>query len=374
MTFDKNIYQYYKFMGNSPPMQKLYKTIEQVAKSDVSVLITGETGTGKELCAKTIHQASPRWNEKFITFNCATLPHYLLESELFGHTKGAFTGADREKNGIARIANNSSLFLDEIGEMDFDLQGKLLRFVETGTFYQLGSHELETVDIRFIAATNREPQYEIKMGRFRTDLYYRLGTIAIHLPPLRERGQDVILLAQNFLNFLAKKEQKIFKKFTSEAEKILLSYDWPGNVRQLQNIVHSIVLLNEGERITTNMLLVALEEKPLNRKSLSNHYHQSIQTQETELHTQETKSQTLEIKSAQEEETKSPAITVAIMSNNTIYPFSQIEKNILLKVIDYCDGHVVKASELLGISYATVYRKLREWKIPLKRHKKFKHS
>jgi len=327
-------------------MQKVYQTIRQVAKSDVSVLITGETGTGKELCAMAIHQASLRQSKPFMTLNCATMPYHLIESELYGHIKGAFTGATHEKMGIAQAANQGSLFLDEIGEMDFDLQSKLLRFIETGTFYSVGSHRLQTVDVRFIAATNRELQNEIEANRFRSDIYYRLRTISIHLPPLRERGSDILLLAQNFLNKLAKKEQKNFTRFTTEAEKILLSYCWPGNVRQLQHVIHGLVLLHEGEEITAHMLHSNLEE-------LSRPVKKKVFLPETNLMTD-----------------SSANLTVTLMINNTIQPFNQIEQEILLKVLNYCRGQVVEASDLLGISHAKMYRKLREWNIPIKKLKK----
>ena len=249
--------QYHKFIGTSPLMQEIYQTIGKVAKSDATVLITGESGTGKELCADAIHQESHRRNKPFIVFNCTTVPHGLMESKLFGHVKGGFTGAEN-RQGIASLANGGTLFLDEIGDMDLDLQRKLLRFVETNCFHKVGSDKLETVDIRFLWATNHNLPLEIKAGRFREDLYYRLKTITIRLPPLRQRGEDVLLLAQTFLDKYSNKAEKKFKGFGLRAEKLLLHYEWPGNVRQLQKCIEGVVLLNEDEKVTSEMLLATL--------------------------------------------------------------------------------------------------------------------
>lgn len=344
--------QYYQFIGNSPPMQQVYHIIESVAASDVPVLITGETGTGKELCAQAIHQASPRHNKLFKTLNCAAIPKNLLESELFGYMKGAFTGAEQAKPGIAPTVHQGSLFLDEIGELEFDLQSKLLRFIETGSFYPIGSNHQETVNIRFIAATNRDPFLDIKVGHFRSDLYYRLETIIIHLPPLRERGQDILLLAHSFLKQLAQKEQKNFQSFTQDAEKVLLSYEWPGNVRQLKNTIHNIILLNKGEKITADMVRAGLKNLiPLQPVSPTNY---------------------LQITEPDNEADAPFMMSVIIASGDTVYPFWQIEKEILLKTLEHCNGHVVKAAELLELSYASIYKKLRAWSIPVKSLKKTK--
>jgi len=192
----------------------------------------------------------------------------LIESELFGHVKGAFTGAIQNRQGMASLANGGTLFLDEIGDMDFNLQSKLLRFVETGTFYKVGSSQLETVDIRFIWATNRQLLSAIKAERFRQDLYYRLKVTSILLPPLRHRGYDILQLAISILKQYAQLEEKSFKSFSREAEKILLDYDWPGNVRQLQNVIHNLVLSHYGETITADMV-----QCTLGRNRIALRYH-----------------------------------------------------------------------------------------------------
>ncbi len=313
--------------GTSPAMQRVYQKIDQVANSKASVLITGETGTGKEVCAHMFHQVSRYKDKAFLSINCAAIPDNLIESELFGHVKGAFTGAIQNRQGMASLANGGTLFLDEIGEMDLNLQCKLLRFVETGTFYKVGSSKLEIVDIRFIWATNRDLLSEIKAKRFRQDLYYRLKVSSIHLPPLRQRGQDVLLLAQNFLKQYAKQEQKSFKYFTLEAEKILLDYEWPGNIRQLKNVIHNLVLSYYGEAITADMLLSTLTEE------MEHIVPQSLSTPE-----------------------------VAKISSKTINPLWQVEKNASLEAIEFCNGNVVQAAKLLEIGKTTLYRKLQKWK------------
>ncbi len=318
-----------KFIGISLPMQKIYKKIQKIAKSKASVFITGESGTGKELCAQTVHQLSQR--KPFIALNCAAIPYNLLESELFGHVKGAFTGADKARQGTASLADSGTLFLDEVGELDVDLQCKLLRFIQTGTFYSVGSHKLKTVDIRFICATNSNPIAKIKAGSFREDLYYRLNVVSISLPPLRERGEDILLLAQTFLNKYAQEEHKHFKNLTQEAAQILLQYSWPGNVRQLENFIHNLVLLNAGKNITAAMVIDALEE---------------AQVLSTEL--------------MQSEKSKSSISPTCCIS--AIRPLWQVEKEAIMKALKYCQGSVEQAAKMLEIGPATIYRKKQQWK------------
>jgi two-component system repressor protein LuxO len=340
------IKKYQNFIGDSPQMQKIYQRVKQIASSNVSVLVTGETGTGKDLCAEAIHKESQRRKESYMTLNCAAVPQYLLESEIFGYVKGAFTGADKDKPGIACVSDKGTLFLDEIGEMNLDLQSKLLRFVETGTFYQVGSRQLETVNVRFIAATNRNPYNEVKAGRFREDLYYRLKTISIHLPPLRERGDDILLLAQTFLKKYAFAEKKNFKSFRLGAEKVLLAYKWPGNVRQLLNVIRNMVLLNDGDIITTEMTLAALEEEPscnpLETPPIISHPPPAEPIQETSYQ-------------------KTSYLLVAITSGNALRSFKEMEKEILQKSIAYCGGNVEKTAKGLKIGPATIHRKKRQW-------------
>jgi DNA-binding NtrC family response regulator len=251
------------FIGSSLPMQSVYRTIESAAHSKATIFITGESGTGKEVCAESIHRLSQHnhaTNRPFIPINCGAIPKDLIESVIFGHVKGAFTGAISDHEGAASQANGGTLFLDEICEMDLNLQTKLLRFIQTGSFTKVGGNKLESVDVRFICATNRDPWAEVKAGRFREDLYYRLMVIPIELPPLRVRDDDVLLIAGHFLRQFAGEEGKQFTEFSPEVEQILSNYKWPGNIRQLQNVIRNIVVLHNGEMVTPLMLPPPLNE------------------------------------------------------------------------------------------------------------------
>ncbi|MCP4696221.1 MAG: response regulator [Gammaproteobacteria bacterium] len=251
---------YYGLTGASKPMQAIYHIIDNVAASNASVLIAGENGTGKELCAEAVYKESKRADKPFVVCNCAAIPEKLMESHLFGHVKGAFTGAVSLQKGLVSKADGGTLFLDEIGELPLSMQSALLRFVQTRTFCKVGSHTLEQVDVRLVCATNRDLPAEIKAGRFREDLYYRINTIEMKLPALRERGRDILLLAEFFLHRFAKEEQKDFHAFSAEAENKLLRYAWPGNVRQLQNTIHNAVILNKGKQVAAEMLSDKINE------------------------------------------------------------------------------------------------------------------
>jgi two-component system repressor protein LuxO len=317
------------------PMQTVYQIIDNVAASKASILITGETGTGKELCAEAIHKESKRADKPFVVCNCAAIPENLQESHLFGHLKGAFTGAINDQKGLISQADGGTLFLDEIGELPLLMQSTLLRFMQTKTFSKVGNHQLEKVDVRFICATNRNLLAEIKAGRFREDLYHRINVIEIELPALRQRGQDILLLAKFFLHQFAKEEQKDIQSFSAEAEKKLLSYEWFGNVRELQNTIHHVVLLNGGKVITAKMLAAKIGKKvdndvPKNCNSLNFN--------------------------------KNLSHRIALTSDNIIRSFEEIEKEAILKTIEYCDGNVCLAASVLKISHGTIYNKLKGWK------------
>jgi DNA-binding NtrC family response regulator len=242
------------FVGNSLTMRGVYRIVDIAAQSKAPVFITGESGTGKELAAEAVHRRSPRRDKPFIALNCAAFPKDLIESEIFGHVKGAFTGAVADREGAGSLADGGTLFFDEICEMDIGLQAKLLRFIQTGTFQKVGGTQVQKVDVRFISATNRDPLKAVETGRFREDLYYRLYVMPLALPPIRERGDDVLLIARRFLAEYAREEGRAFQRFSPEAERLLLDYPWPGNVRQLQNIVRQIVLMNDGETVLPTML------------------------------------------------------------------------------------------------------------------------
>jgi two-component system repressor protein LuxO len=243
------------FIGASPAMAAVYQVIRSVAASKASVFITGESGTGKELAAEAIHKSSPRAGKEFVALNCGAIPRDLLESEVFGHIKGAFTGATSDRQGAAKLADGGTLFLDEIGEMPLEMQVKLLRFVQTGSFSPVGASRLERVDVRFVCATNRDPMLEVQAGRFREDLYYRLYVVPLELPPLRERGDDVLMIAQHFLAQFSREEGRKFRGFAPDAQAALLAYAWPGNVRQLQNAIRNVVVLQrDSEWVDASML------------------------------------------------------------------------------------------------------------------------
>jgi two-component system repressor protein LuxO len=323
--------QYHGFIGACQPMQVIYETINNVATSKVSILITGETGTGKELCAEAIYQESQRADKPFIVCNCAAIPKNLQESLLFGHVKGAFTGAINEQQGLVSQANGGTLFLDEVGELPLLTQGALLRFVQTQTFSKVGNHKLEQVDVRLICATNRNLLAEVKAGRFREDLYYRINTIEIKLPALRERGQDILLLAKFFMHQFAQVEQKDFQGISAEAENALLDYEWPGNGRELKNTIHNLVVLNKGKVITAEMIRARMDEVvgKKNASSLA--------------------------------DTASTITASSIVTINKFCSFVEIEKEVIVKAIEYCDGNVVKAAKLLEISKSYIYKLKKQW-------------
>ncbi|EKO3560172.1 sigma-54-dependent Fis family transcriptional regulator [Vibrio fluvialis] len=315
---------YQGFIGSSQTMLAVYRTIDSAASSKASIFITGESGTGKEVCAEAIHAASRRGDKPFIAINCAAIPKDLIESELFGHVKGAFTGAATDRQGAAELADGGTLFLDELCEMDLDLQTKLLRFIQTGTFQKVGSSKMKSVDVRFVCATNRDPWKEVQEGRFREDLYYRLYVIPLHLPPLRERGDDVIEIAYSLLGYMSKEEGKGFVRLAPEVVERFKQYEWPGNVRQLQNVLRNVVVLNEGREITLNML-----PPPLNQPS------ESI----------------ISVSKA----------SAAPVSVHEIFPLWMTEKQAIEKAIEACDGNIPRAAGYLDVSPSTIYRKLQTW-------------
>ncbi|HEX8676595.1 MAG TPA: sigma 54-interacting transcriptional regulator, partial [Segetibacter sp.] len=249
----KKIYNLDEIVGSSPPILKAMNSVRLVAPTDAAVLLTGETGTGKELFARAVHNASNRKDKPMVKLNCAALPANLIESELFGHEKGAFTGASSKREGRFALADSGSIFLDEIGEFPLELQPKLLRVLQEGEFEAVGSNKTRKVDVRLIAATNRNLLEEVKKGRFREDLYYRLNVYPIHIPTLRERGDDVLLLAEKFLQQYAQNMNKTLPPLSENDKQKILSYHWPGNVRELQNVMERIVITSEKGVLHVNI-------------------------------------------------------------------------------------------------------------------------
>ena len=328
-------HSYCGFVGSSLAMQKVYSIIDSAAATKATVFITGESGTGKEVCAEAIHRQSPRAKGPFIAVNCGAIPKDLMESELFGHVKGAFSGAVRDRDGAARLADGGTLFLDEICEMELALQPKLLRFLQTGSFQRVGNSQTEPVDVRIICATNRDPQVEVDAGRFREDLYYRLHVLPIALPPLRERHEDTVEIARHFLQRYAGEEGKEFSRFAPEVEEVLTAYDWPGNVRQLQNVVRNIVVLNQGDTVTPAMLPAPLDEPPAAKPAAA--------------------------ASTPAAAPLSVGDDAAGSLEEAIRPLAELEREAIERAVALCDNNVPRAAHYLGISAATIYRKKSTW-------------
>ena len=246
-------------IGTSEGVEQVLEMIVQVAPVDISVLITGESGTGKEIVAKAIHKQSRRSSKPLVTVNCGAIPEGIIESELFGHKKGAFTGAAEDRKGYFEEADNGTVFLDEIGEMPVETQVKLLRVLESGEFMRVGDAKTRKVDVRMIAATNKILSEESNRGRFRQDLYYRLRTVTIDVPPLRQRLEDIDLLTERFALLFSRSNDIVFRGFSSDAIRVMKQYDWPGNIRELRNFVESVILLEKGNKISSEMVLKHLE-------------------------------------------------------------------------------------------------------------------
>ncbi len=319
------------FTGNSPAMEAVFTRIRSVGRSMATVFITGESGTGKELCAQAIHDGSHRASGPFVPLNCGAIPTDLLESEVFGHLKGSFTGAIADKPGAAAVADGGTLFLDEICEMDMNLQTKLLRFLQTSTIQPVGATRPHKVDVRIICATNRDPMEEIRRGRFREDLYYRLHVVPIHLPPLRARGEDAIMIAEDALARFAAEEGHSFTAISDDVKALFRQLDWPGNVRELLNAVRHAVVLNEGPILTLDMLPPDLER------------------------TGRTRPADARCASA---ETSGPGGALDGLAGKTL---AEIERLVIETAIDRHDGSVPQAARELNVSPSTLYRKREAW-------------
>ncbi len=331
---------YCGFIGSSLAMQSVYSIIDSAANSKATIFITGESGTGKEVCASAIHNKSDRSNGPFIAINCGAIPKDLIESELFGHVKGAFTGSVKDREGSVLSAHGGTLFLDEICEMDMALQPKLLRFLQTGTYNKVGSDKLESVDVRIVCATNKDPLEEVNSGNFREDLYYRLHVLPIFLPPLNARDADILEISQHFLAIYSKEEGKRFKHFSNEVESVFLNYDWPGNIRQLQNVIRNIVVLHNDEVVTPTML-----PPPLNTVGTDSNQIRIPTT--PKIHPQDVLTSN----------TQSPQDTI-----ESIRSMDDIEREHIERAISICNGNIPTAAHHLGISAATIYRKKNAWK------------
>ncbi len=310
-------YSFEKIIGQSKLIQNAVDLAKKVANTDATVLLTGETGTGKEVFAQAIHQASKRNKQNFVAVNCSAFGKELLESEMFGHKAGAFTGAIKDRKGLFEEANHGTIFLDEIGEMALELQAKLLRVLETGEFLKVGDSKPTKVDVRLIAATNRNMQDEVEKGNFREDLFYRISVFQIQLPPLRERMADIEALSNYFLIFFASKTNKRIKSISTEALEALRFHSWKGNIRELRNTIERAVILSSGEEITWADLPSEIQQ----------------------------------------------AAPVSKSKSFSAFELASAEKLHIQKVLNYANGNKTKTAELLGIALTTLYRKLAEYGI-----------
>lgn len=301
-------------IGESSAIKDTISLAKKVAPTDAAVLLLGETGTGKELFAKAIHNNSNRSDQAFIAFNCSAFPKELIESELFGYKAGSFTGALKNKKGLLEEADEGTIFLDEIGEMHIELQAKILRVLETGEFIKIGDTKTTTVDVRFISATNRDLYKEVANGRFREDLLYRLNIFTLKIPPLRERKNDILILAENFVHYFSKKMNKHVKGISVEVEECLKKYNWKGNVRELRNVIERAVLMSNSEELTLSDIPFELTAPAVDIKN----NHKSI----------------------------------------SVFELQNIESQHIKRVLDYTKGNKAEAARLLNIGIATLYRKI----------------
>jgi transcriptional regulator with PAS, ATPase and Fis domain len=307
-------------IGRSTRMQRIFRFVSKIAPTESAVLITGESGTGKELLARSIHYQSPRVNQPFLAINCGALPENLLESELFGHVRGAFTGAALDKKGLFEQADGGTLFLDEVGDLPFPSQVKLLRALQEGEVRRVGSNSAIRVDVRIISATNRDLRRAMETGEFREDLYYRLNVFQIEVPPLRQRHEDIPLLAAFFLDRVSSKMKKTVRGFSEEAQYILMRYDYPGNVRELENAIQRAVALAEDDLIRPEDLPPRMRERPTPR-------------------------------------IEGPKSALEIPDGLTL---EDVESLYIRRTMEQAGGNVSEAARRLGVSRSTLWRKLKK--------------
>ncbi len=352
-------------LGVSVPIIELRQIIKQVAPTDVTVLITGESGVGKEVVAKEIHMQSKRSDKPFITVNCGAIPEGIIESELFGHIKGSFTGAVDTRKGYFEAANNGTIFLDEIGELPLQTQVKFLRVIENGEYIKVGGSKAEKVNVRILAATNKNLEQLIASNSFREDLYYRLRSINIYIPPLRERKDDIKILFEHFVGLFTTKNGIEYKGITTEAMNFIINYSWPGNVRQLRNFTESLLTLNGDKLIELNDVVRHLNIPPTEKNLPAQVFSQQDEKQLLFGALYELKKDIMDIKHhlVQIEENKS-----AEVPNNGFYlsddkidniSFDEFEQELLTYYYNKYHGNINKIADKLKISNRTLYRKFK---------------
>ena len=326
---------FHGMIGQCEAMQVIYDTIEAVAATVAPVMITGESGTGKELVARAVHDCGPRAQRPFIPINCAAIPRELLESEIFGHEKGAFTGAIDQYQGCFERAHTGTLFLDEICEMDIGLQVKLLRLIQEQAFFRIGGSDEIKVNVRILSATNKDPMDMVHVGKFREDLYYRLNVLPIHLPPLRERREDIDMISRHFLDELSAQNNKKFQSFTRDARRALETYHWSGNVRELRNIIEQLVVLHDVEQVALKMLPERF-------------WHPGVSSEGA------AEAPRLKPSVGRGPERDEP-------SADQVVPFWQIERDEIQRALGLCNGNVQEVARRLELSAATLYRKIEKY-------------
>ncbi|MCK4893976.1 MAG: sigma-54-dependent Fis family transcriptional regulator [Calditrichia bacterium] len=370
----KKIQEEVGIVGHSEEIREVVELIMSVAPTNISVLITGDSGVGKEVVAKAIHKLSPRKNKMMIAVNCGAIPEGLLESELFGHEKGAYTGAIATKKGYFELADGGTIFLDEIGETPLQTQVKLLRVLESGEFMRVGSGELRKGDVRVITATNRDLSKMVQAKQFRKDLYYRLKAITINIPPLRDRKEDIPLLLKHFIEETVKENNIEFKGFSEEAMRRIEDSDWSGNIRELKNFVESVMVLAAGKEVDISLVKEHLpdhQEVPSSSSSLPVPVHTSVEQAERELIYKALLSLGVEIRDMKQ-------ILLDFNRNNhqviqrevedvqysdEVQPIEEMEKQLIKKAMIKFNGNKRKAANALKISERTLYRKLKDYEL-----------
>lgn len=353
-------------IGKSKQIKDLIDITIQVAQSDISVLIYGESGVGKEVFARAVHQSSKRANKKLVSVNCGAIPEGILESELFGHKKGSFTGAIDDRRGYFEMADKGTLFLDEIAEMPLTTQVKLLRVLETGELLPLGSETSKTVDVRIIAATNKDLQTEVDAKKFRKDLYFRLKAVTLFIPPLRERKEDISLLVNHFLNSYSNQNRVEVPKINNEALNLLNEYDWPGNIRELKNVLETAIALSKTGILTGESFinLLSYPTKKVENRNLPIHLQRSNEALDREMILGaliEIKKDLNELKNLAYSTNVSEKTEENNYGLDEIIPIDKLERDAIKRALIFTKDNKRKAANLLGISERTLYRKIKEF-------------
>ncbi len=358
-------------VGNSPAIRKIRDVVRQVAPTEITVLVTGESGVGKEVIAKAIHALSARASKPLVTVNCGAIPEGIIESELFGHERGSFTGASEQRKGYFELADGGTIFLDEIGELPLSAQVKFLRVMENGEFVRVGSSLPRRVNVRVIAATNKDLETEVRTGRFRADLYFRLRSVNILVPPLRTRPEDIAELVGHFAADLSARNAIPFAGFSPEALQLLIGYAWPGNVRELRNLVESLLVLGKGRTVTAEDVRPYLKEHMApDERNLPVPLAKSVEQAERELILRallDIKGNLLEVRQEIAELGRSLETArqerdpMAVAENNRSLTLEEMERKMIVEALEHYQGNRRSAARALNISERTLYRKIKEY-------------